>query len=332
MANVLSQNEIDDLLNALSMGEDVGHEEAPPDPSAGVRIYDFRTANKFYKEQMRTLNIVFDNFAFLLANRLTGMLHTVCEIEVISVEEISFGEFNNSIPSPVVLGVIEMEPLSGSLLIELSSSLVYGFISRLFGGVADYTLSDKSFTEIETSIIENILYQTMGILKDSWEKITNVNPVLSRVEYSSQFTQIVEMNEPAAIVTLNVTLDEIQGLISICIPHLAVQPIAKQLNTVNWTLANQSVHRVDSKEETIRGQLLNTYVSLRAVFNDTQTSFREILNMQVGDVICINHSIREYINVNVEDIPKFKGVVGTDNNKYAVQIAKIVKENENIEQ
>ncbi len=331
MANVLSQNEIDDLLNALNSGEDVAQTEVSTDANAGVRIYDFRTANKFYKEQMRTLNIVFDNFAFLLANRLTGMLHTVCDIEVISVEETSFGEFNNSLPSPVVLGIIEMEPLTGSLILEMSSALVYGLISRLFGGIADYTQSDKSFTEIETSIIENILYQIMGILKDSWEKITDVNPVLARVEYSSQFSQIVETNEPAAIVTLSVSLDEIQGLVSICIPHLAIQPISKQLNTVNWTLSNQKVHHRDSKEEEIREQLMNTYVSLRAIFNETKTSLREIMNMQVGDVICLDHGIREYINVNVEDIPKFKGVVGTDNHKYAVQIAKIIKENENIE-
>ena len=333
MANVLSQNEIDELLNALNTGEEI-KEEAPAEENANanVKIYDFRTANKFYKEQMRTLKIVFDNFSYLLANRLTGMLHTVCEIEVLSVEETSFGEFNNSLPDPVVLGVVEMEPLTGTIIIELSSALAYGFISRLFGGSADYTLSDKSFSEIDSTIIENILYQMMGILKESWEKITDVNPVLTRVEYSAQFTQITAMNEPSAIVTMSVKVDDIEGMISICIPHLAVQPIAKQLTAVNWTLASSATgHLQQSKEDEIKEQLLNTDAVMHAQFNGTKTSLREILNMQIGDVICLNHGIRDYITVNVEKVPKFKGVVGTENHKYAVQIAKIIKENETVE-
>ncbi len=335
MANVLSQNEIDELLNALNAGEDISLESDSGEAVSGVRIYDFRTANKFYKEQMRTLNIVFDNFAYLLTNRLTGILHTVCNIEVISVEEQSFGEFNNSLPTPVILGVIEMEPFQGSLLMELSSTLVYAFISRLFGGAADYSQSDKSFTEIEMSIVENILHQMMGVMREAWGKIVDVNPMLSRIESSSQFTQIAAMNEPAAIVTMNAKIDGIEGLIAICIPHIAIQPVAKQLSTVNWTLAEtvkQTKGSNGASVKTMEEQLHNTYVTLQATFNETTAQLGEILRMQVGDVICLNHSIRDCINVNVEAIPKFKGVIGTDNHKYAVQIAKIIKENEDIEQ
>jgi flagellar motor switch protein FliM len=261
---------------------------------------------------------------------MTGMLHTVCEVDVISVEEQSFGEFNNSLPDPVVLGVVDMDPLNGSLIVEVSSALVYGFVARLFGGTADYSQSEKAFTEIETSIIESIMFQMMQLLKESWEKIADVNPVLTRIEYSSQFTQITDMNEPSAIVTMNVQLDEIQGMITICIPHLAIQPISKQLTTVNWTLASASGKQQDSKEDLLRGQLNNTYVTMKARFNETETTLHEILNMRVGDVILINHSIRDYIRVDVENIEKFKGVVGTDVNKYAVQIAEIIKENQNL--
>lgn len=330
MGNVLSQSEIDDLLNALNGGEEISLEEKKEDTSSQVRVYDFRTANKFYKEQMRTLNVVFDNFAYLLANKMTGMLHTLVEVDVISVEEQSFAEFNNSLPDPVVLGVVDMEPLNGSILLEVSPSLVYGFVARLFGGVADYTQEEKSFTEIETSIIESIMFQMMQLLRESWEKITQVNPVLSRIEYSSQFTQITTMNEPAAIIALNMKLDNIEGLISICIPHLAIQPISKQLTTVNWTLAATTTKQQDSKEDVLQSQLDNTYVNMQALFNNTETTLHEVLNMKVGDVIMIDHGIRDYVTVNVENIPKFKGVVGTDNNKYAVQIAEIIKENEDI--
>lgn len=333
MANVLTQSEIDNLLNALTSGEsvDVGTAEET-DEKQKVREYDFRTANKFYKEQMRTLNVIFDNFAYILANRLTGILHTLCEIEVVSIEEQKFGEFNNSIPIPAILAVIEMEPLQGSILMELSSSVAYAFISRLFGGAADYAGEDKPFTEIELAVNESILHEIMRVLKDSFGKIAQVKPVLSRMETSAQFTQITDMNEPSAIVMLNVKIDKIQGSMSLCIPHYSIQPITKELNTMSWTMAsNRPAVQDDDKKDIVEKQLDDTPVELNAVFNQTTATLREILSLRVGDTICIDHNINDFITVNVEGVPKFKGVAGVYNNKYVVQVAKIIKENKGIE-
>lgn len=326
MSNILSQNEIDNLLNALNAGADVELQSDSSQTQQNIRSYDFRTANKFYKEQMRTLNIVFDTFAYLLSTKLTGLLHTMCEVEVVSVEEQSFGEFNNSLSSPVLLGIIEMPPLQGSLLLEVSPVLAYGIISRLFGGAADYTLSNKSFTEIEMAIIENLLYQFMDIFKESFRKILIVQPELSRMETSSQFTQIAAMNEPAAIVTMNTKIDGTQGMISICIPHFSIQSISKELNTASWSIASNMLQAQPNKREIMQDQLDQTFVTLQATFNDTYTTLNEILNMQVGDLIRINHSIDEYIKINVEEIPKFEGVIGVEKQKYAVQVANIIKE------
>lgn len=331
MANILSQNEIDNLLNSLNEGSDMAISGKTEENSQNVRTYDFRTANKFYKEQMRTLSIIFDTFAYLFSNKLTGLLHTLCEVEVVSVEEQSFGEFNNSLSAPVLLGIIEMLPLQGSLLMEISSVLAYGIISRLFGGAADYTLTTKPFTEIETYIVENIMHQTMDILEESWKKILVVEPSLTRMETSSQFTQIAAMNEPAAIITMNVKIDGTQGLISICIPHIAIQPVSKELNTASWSIASNTIQAQAEKKDMIRDHLGNTRVTLRAAFNETQTTLKEILNIKVGDFLVMDHSINEYIKVYLEQMPKFEGVIGVEKQKYAVQIAKIIKENDQIE-
>lgn len=331
MSNILSQSEIDNLLNALNAGTDVGMEDEAHDSNSSVRPYDFRTANKFYKEQMRTLNIIFDTYAYLLSTKLTGLLHTMCEVDVVSVEEQSFGEFNNSLSSPVLLAILEMPPLQGSILIQLSPVLAYGVISRLFGGAADYTLSNKLFTEIEMAMIENLLLQTMDILRESFKKIVEVNPELIRIETSSQFTQIAAMNEPAAIVTMNTKIDGTQGMISICIPHFSIQSISKELNTASWSLASNQVQFAPDKKDTLKEHLEDTYVTLRATFNETTTTLNEILNMQVGDLIRIDHSIDEYIRVHLEHIPKFEGVIGVDKQRYAVQLANIIKETDDSE-
>lgn len=327
MSDVLSQSEIDALLNALSAGDDTSAAAAPEPEPEQVRVYDFRTANKFYKEQMRTLNIVFDSFAYLLSTKLTGLLHANCNIEVISVEEQSFGEFNNSLPTPVFLAVIEMEPLQGSILLEISSALVYAFISRLFGGTADYgTGADKSFTEIEMSIMEHVVRQIMSVLKESWSKIIDVKPVVKRIESSPQFTQIAAMTEPAAIITMMGKVDEIEGVIGICIPHYALQSVSKQLSAVNMALAEttKANKELESQHHNIKEQIENTYVNIGVTFNDTDALLREILSMRPGDVIRLNHPITEYVNVNVEALQKFKGVIGTDHHQYAVQIASVI--------
>ncbi len=331
MANILSQNEIDNLLNALNAGEDLALSDQADESGLSVRPYDFRTANKFYKEQMRTLSIIFDTFAYLLSNKLTGLLHTLCEVEVVSVEEQSFGEFNNSLSAPVLLGIIEMLPLQGSLLMEISPVLAYGIISRLFGGAADYTLTTKPFTEIEIYIVENIMHQTMGILKDSWKKILKVEPTLTRMETSSQFAQIAAMNEPAAIITLSVKIDGTQGLISICIPHLAIQPVSKELNTASWSIASGTATAQAEKKDMMQEHVGAASVTLRASFNETQTTLGEILGIKVGDYLKLDHNINEYIKVYLEKMPKFEGVIGVEKQKYAVQIAKIIKENEQVE-
>lgn len=331
MADVLSQSEIDALLNALASGEDVSAEAQQETQIESVREYDFRTANKFYKEQIRTLNVVFDNFSYLLANRLTGILHTLCEIEVVSIEEQKFGEFNNSIPSPAVLAVVEMEPLHGSILMNISSAVAYAFISRLFGGAADYLGEDKPFTEIELAVNESILHEIMRVLRESFGKIAEVRPVLSRIETSSQFTQITDSNEPAAIVMLNVKIDKIEGMMSICIPHYSIQPINRELNTMSWMASSIVASQQDDKREVVEKQLDDTQVAVSATFRETAATLREILSLRVGDTICINHNIKDFITVNVENVPKFKGVIGTLNNRYVVQVAKITKENEGIE-
>ena len=326
MSDVLSQAEIDALLNALDVGGPGAVESSPePEETETVRVYDFRTANKFSKEQMRTLNMVFDTFSYLLSTKFTGLLHTVCTVDVISVEEQSFGEFNNSLPSPVLLAVLEMEPLQGSVLLEISSSLVYALISRLFGGSADHA-QEKSFTEIEMSIMENVVHQMMGVLKEAWDKIVGVRPVVKRIESSPQFTQIVAMTEPTAIVTMSATIDGIDGIVSFCIPHYSIQPIAKQMSAVNMALAEQTKETQNGSgvSQAMKDQLNNTYVTIGVTFNETEALLGEILSMRPGDVIRLNHPITAPVNVNVEHLHKFKGVVGTDNHRYAVQIASIL--------
>lgn len=331
MANILSQSEIDELLNAISSGEDIDQKEEPAE-NTGLRVYDFRTANKFSKEQIKTLDIIFDNYSYLLSTRLTGVLRTVCEVEVASVEEQKFGEFNNSIPSPAVIGIVDVKPFQGPILMEISPSLAYAMVSRIFGGNAESENINKSFTEIELVVLENILKQFISYLKESWEKIVVISPSLDRIETSSQFTQVTALSEPSAIITFTVKIDQVEDMISICIPHVVLQPVIKKLNSAAWTLnSSMRAAAVEHKEDEITKELNDTVCTLSAVLNTSPSTLNELYHMRIGDIICLNHNINDYITINLEGVPKFKGVIGTSGNKKVVQIAKTIKESKDIE-
>ncbi len=330
MANILTQSEIDALLNSLTAGEDVAPEPEEEASSQTVREYDFRTANKFSKEQVRTLHTISENFATVLSTHLTGTLRTLCEVTVLSVEEQLFREFNNNIPLPSLISVVNVVPLSGSMIFQMSSSVAYGIISCVFGGAADYTDESKQFTEIDLAIIQNIMPQFLKIMDDSWEKVAQMNFCLDRIETSPQFTQIAAGNEPAAIITFNVKMDSVEDMMAVCMPHFLIQPLAKRLNSMAWALGDRNVTSRE-RDPHIEAQVLETKVSLRARLHPSRITMRELLRMKEGDVLCTNHRIDDFIMVDVEKLPKFKAALGQYEDKRVVQIAKIIKEQENIE-
>lgn len=325
MANILSQNEIDELLSALASGSDSSLDVGSEEDAQEIKAYDFRTANKFSKDQMRTLNFIYDTYASRLSTYLSGTLRTICEVEVISIEEQTFSEFSNSMPTPVIVSIINMPPLQGSMLFEILPAISYEIISRLLGGTGQFQNTDKPFTEIELAIMERIIRKMLSLMNEAWEKINKINASLDRIETSPQYAQIVAANEPIAIITMNVTIGEVSDIINLCIPHVAVQPIAKQLVRKTWYSENSFKNK--TKDETAKSGLglSNIYLNLQAVLDDTRATVRDIVSTHVGDVIRIDHSINKQITVKVEHIPKFKGFIGMQGENYAVQVSDILK-------
>lgn len=323
MSEVLSQSEIDTLIYELAMGEKQASEEKLADDALNVRPYDFRTANRFPKEQMRLINIVMQNYAQLLANFFSGALRSACEFEILSIEELAFSEFNNALPNPIVLAIIGAEPFEGSIMMQLSAEISDAIISRLFGGVSTNTMSKKSFTEIELAIIERVIRQMLRFFDEAWEKVVKTRSHLERIETSSQFAQIVDINEPVAVITINAKIGSDAGLISVCLPHMALEPVAKQMNTRSW-YARQG-NKVNSNSDLMGKKIYSTMVELHAIFNDTTASVKDIAYLQVGDVIQLEHRLNDPITIMVQNIPKFRASIGTKGLKYAIKITDTIK-------
>lgn len=324
MAGVLSQEEIDALLNAI---ESDGIDAAAPIETVSsnqARDYDFRTANRFNKEHMRTLKVIYDTFARLFSSYLSGTLRAMCSAEVVSVEETKYAEFVNALPSPLILAVVRMPPMVGSVLLEMSPDLSYAIISRLLGGKPDKESVSRGFTEIELVLLERIMRQFLPLFGESWEKVVTINTTLDRLETSPQFAQIVAMNETVAIISISVKLDNAEGTFNICLPHLALEPINQQLTTKFLYQTNEHREFVSAVTD-IQKRIQMTPLNVSAAFNETFTSVRDVLNLQVGDVISLDHRVSQPVILRVGQLPKFKADIGMKDNRYAAKIVEIIQ-------
>jgi flagellar motor switch protein FliM len=327
LSDILSQTEIAELLDAVKAG---GGERRSgrASPAANATLYDFKTANRFPKEQIRTINIIFQTFSQLFSNSLSITLRTVCECEFISAEEYSFNEFINTLPAPVLLAVISANPMQGSLLLELPPTIAYMIISRLFGGASSggaHTLA-KQFTEIERTLIERVLRNALTVFDEAWDKVLKLDSHIERLATSAQDAQIVDLNEPVALVELGLKIGSESGTIRFCIPHTAVIPIVKQLNPRQWYSSSLQDGGDPHPSDQMTGKLVHVPVNLTAFFDQTPATIADIVNLQVGDVIHLRHRTDQPITVNVQHIPKFRAIIGAQGERAALQIVDIIKE------
>ena len=233
MGEVLSQSEIDNLLKALSSGE-LDVDEMKNTEEKQVKNYDFARPSKFSKEHLRTLEIIFEHFGRLLSTNLPAYLRKTVNVEVVNSEVVIYSEFSNALSNPVLLGVVGMQPLSGNIIMEMASNLGFAIVDRLLGGAGNALDKERDFSEIELTILERIFTVCVNQLQEPWENVVKVNPRLERIETNSQFAQIISPSETIAIVTINIKIGDVEGLMNICLPYATLEPVMDKLNTKYW--------------------------------------------------------------------------------------------------
>lgn len=329
MGDMLTQSEIDELLLAMKSGKSLDDDEEKKNDNE-YEVFDFRTANKFSKEHMKTFSIIFENFVAQASNILTAILRTQVTAKLISVEEVTFQEFSNSIPSSMMLAILETRTFKGHTILKYNAPIVYEIINRSLGGTSsfkDSSIRNQRFTEIDMVIMEKITQKLMVIFDSVWSKISNVSTTVQRMETSLQFAQIISYSEAVAVITIEIVIGEnVKDFINFCIPQLAVEPIIKMLNTKS--LFESGFFESNKKEERVflKKALDDTKLDIKATFADTEATIEEIVGLRVGDVLKLNHKITEPMIIEIGDVVKFHGLIGISQKKYAVKITNSLSE------
>ena len=320
MSDVLSQNEIDNLLKALSTGE-LDIDEAKSDEKQ-VKNYDFARPAKFSKEHLRTLEIIFEHFARLLATNLPAYLRKSVSVDVVNSEVVIYSEFSNALSNPVLLGVISMNPLVGNCIMEMASNLGYSIIDRLLGGPGASIDKQREYSEIELTILERIFAICVNLLQEPWESVVKISPRIERIETNSQFAQIISPSETIAIITLNIKIGDVEGLMNICLPFDTLEPIIDKLNTKYW-FSSMKEKDGTSYEDTIETIISRAKIPVKTVLGTSTISVADFGNLQVGDVINLNKPKDSDVFLYIEGKPWFKGELGKNNKNMAVKINEI---------
>lgn len=326
MGEVLSQNEIDNLLAALSTGE-LDMETIKVQDEKQVKNYDFERPAKFSKEHLRTLEIIFEHYGRLLSTNLPIYLRKNVTVGVASSETVTFSEFTNALSTPSILGIASFNPLAGSIILELSTNLGYAMIDRMLGGTGAPLDKTREFSEIELSIIEKMLVISLQLLRDPWKNVVDIVPYLDRLETNPQFAQIIAPNDMIALVTLNLKIGDVEGLMNVCLPFFTLEDIMDRLNTKYW-FSNMQKSDDEEYNEYIESLIRRVDVPVKAILGRTLVNVNEVLGLQIGDVIRLDSKVDTELNVYVGNIKKFTAMPGANEEHYAVQVTSVIREGE----
>ncbi len=324
MGEVLSQAEIDALLNALSDGS-VDEETIKLSSPQKIRVYDFKRPNKFSKGNLNSLLNIHENFCRQLATFLAGNLHTAVEAKVLSTEQVTYDEFTRSLPYPTILGIFNMSPLEGSALIEFSPSLAFIMVDRLLGGGGGESIKNRDLTEIERKIVQSRLGKVIELMSEAWVEIFEMTPEFVDMETNPMFTQIVAPNEMVVVITIEVKIAEAKGMINICFPYIVMKPILDKLNTL-LLFSSQGKGISPEERELIRKKIEWARVPMKVYVGNAQITVQDLLHLEGGDVIPLTQGIQDPLAVYVGEFMKFKGIPGVSGNKMAVRITEVIKE------
>jgi len=328
MTEVLSQEEIDQLLTAINAGDTEPEDLRPAADTRKIKIYDFKRPDKFSKEQIRTISMMHDTFARLTTTSLSAQLRSMVHVHVASVDQLTYEEFIRSIPTPTTLAIINMDPLKGNAILEIDPAVTFSIIDRLFGGTGEGTKAQHELTDIETSVMEGIIVRILGNMREAWTQVIDFRPRLGQIDTNPQFAQIVPPTDMVVLVTLETKVGDVEGMINFCIPYLTIEPIIGKLSTQFWFSA---VHRGTTTENlnVLKEKLSTVDVNVVAEIGKINIPIREVLSLHVGDVIRLyNTKIGDPYALNIGSRRKFLCRPGVIGKKMAVQIIKKIVDTE----
>jgi flagellar motor switch protein FliM len=337
MADILSQTEVESLLSALDTGTPSAEPQAnasshrPDEHEAQLSVYDFKRPERVSKEQMRAFQAMHDGFSREFGASLSGMLRTIVEVKLSSVDQLTYGEFVFSLENMTCFNVMRAEGLDGHMILDLTPSIIFPIVDRLLGGgkSAKFNIPNRPLTEIELRLISRIIEMAIHGLEKSWANVCQLKLRVTQVESNPQLVQIVPPNEVIVLISFEITMGEMRGIMNLCIPFNTIEPMIGNLSSDNWSAYSKK--GVDLRQKlNLQTGVGKAKVEMVVGLADTRLSAKEILNLSVGDVIMTEKGLDQPLEIYVEGRPLFRASAGLFKGHKAVRVGTAIARPEEI--
>ena len=269
--------------------------------------------------------MIHETFARLNTTMLSAQLRAAVQIQVISVDQLTYEEFTRSIPEFTIMGIFDTGVLEGNAILELNPNIAFTIIDRLFGGAGEFTEINRELTDIEMTITEKMVMKLLGNIREPWENIIEMNPRIEQIETNPQFVQIVGPNEMVVLITFEIKIGNTEGMMNLCFPAPMIEPIINKLSAQYWFAAVKK-EKTEESLAVIKERLNKVKIPLIVRLGEANIKVSEMLSLKKGDVLVLNQNINRPLNIVVGNNIKFKGVPGKEGNKMAVSIKEVIEE------
>ncbi len=327
--SMLSQEEIDALVNQLAAPE----AEAGGFEGRKIKSFDFRfnkRLDKFSTNQLQTLRTLHDNFTRLLNNSLSVYLRTRVEATIVSIEQISYGDFISSIGIPSILSIYSMDPLPGSGIAQIDLNLVFSIIDRLLGGPGWFPQKLRDLTDIERTLMQRFMARMLNSYRESWNYLLTLSLKIEALDSNPQFIpRIIPLDQIVAFVSMELKIGDMTGVMNFCLPYLVLQSIGPQLSDFQWSpsvVAGRGMTDEDIAQ--LARNVERAPVDVSVELGKTIVSLRDLIALQPGDLVMFDKPVTEPLAVTVNEREKFKVFPGVNRDKLAVRVSHVVENEE----
>jgi len=328
VAEVLAQEEIDALLKNTS-SENQKEEEKEADKET-TYLYDFKHPNRVTKDQLRNLRTIHESFSRMLATYLTTLLRTIVDVNLLSVDQVTFLEFTTAMSNPGCIWIFELEEYEGKGIIEVSPDLVLLTIERLFGGEGKQSGETRSLSIIEQNVASKIVERCLSVYDEAWAKATPIETKLVSFEMNPQFAQVAPPSETAVVMLLEIKVNDTTFPMNICFPYYVIDPIIQKLTANSW-LGFSGIPKTGEDKQKAVDSVKNLEVTITVNLGDTVLSVQELLDLEIDDVLVLDTKIDKPLKVIIGGKERFDATVGREGKKLAIRVESVISNNEDDE-
>ena len=326
----LSQEEIDALINQLST-ESTEREAALENKK--VKSFDFRfnkRLDKFSNNQLQTLRTLHENFTRLLNNSLSVYLRTRVEASIVSIEQISYGDFIASIGMPSILSIFSMDPLPGSGIVQVDLNLVFSIIDRLLGGPGWFPQKLRDLTDIERTLMQRFMARMLNSYRESWNYLLTLSLKIEALDSNPQFIpRIIPLDQIVAYVSMELKVGDMAGVMNFCLPYLVMQSISTQLTDFQWSpsvMAGRGMTEEDIQQ--LGRNVERANVDVQVELGKTTVSLRDLVALQPGDLVMFDKPTNSPLVARVNEREKFHVYPGVHRDRLTVEVSDVINSEE----